>query len=671
MKSNHIHHTRCSTGAIKRQNTYQLLGIAKKKKQPKYTNNYSVNHNNTSEFIQYKDEKIDDFLIGKNFKDAKLLTSIVVLEKMDNSLLSPVSQDSEHILRSDINLTQNNGRQRNMCIQSYDRQTDVHCETKCVNVENEAKYSTDELSKENQFSYDSDSSSVKLSCCSSVEQTSSTQQEIDSVCCNVLIEQEVKEEHSSFDRSDNPLKFIQNLLFDKKPRRSTHNKKISGWKRSKRDFPCSRCKMRSFATQCELDVHMSCHCDKDDSYRCPSCDYCHSNWSRMLAHLLIHPTLCEALRESEIVRNVFGSFACSDCGKVFNKKQNMNCHILKVHNHGDRICESCGEIFKSIDEKTFYEHVDNCANLEYQCEECKFITRSTYDFRKHQLMHSDDAGVCDICQAVFPSKQRLKLHRITHSEDRPIRICEHCGRKFKTKDAVEKHILRFHSNIERLWKCSICGYKAKLDADLKKHLRLVHDKKFKCSMCPFMTNQEAQLLEHLVCHGPNHNLPCTWQGCYYRAETVTELEKHCADVHNAMSKHQCLLCSKQFKKRTNLIRHLLTHTGGRPYSCNECCMTFVSHSTYYRHRQRTGHDMNRRGGASLPQSVIIQVGSNLQDKQTTLSLINMEGDKNNFIENLPGPDAEPSSSDYTCCGEEETEEESITQFDNNADNFIC
>jgi hypothetical protein len=35
-------------------------------------------------------------------------------------------------------------------------------------------------------------------------------------------------------------------------------------------------------------------------------------------------------------------------------------------------------------------------------------------------------------------------------------------------------------------------------------------------------------------------------------------------------------------------------------------MQFYSHTTYYRHRNRTGHDARREGVASVPQNITIQ-----------------------------------------------------------------
>ena len=72
---------------------------------------------------------------------------------------------------------------------------------------------------------------------------------------------------------------------------------------------------------------------------------------------------------------------------------------------------------------------------------------------------------------------------------------------------------------------------------------------------------------------------------------------------------------KFFKKKTHLLRHLVTHTEEKPYQCRDCGESFYSHSTYYRHRHKTGHDAKREGIVSVPQNITIQYLEEVPDDE--------------------------------------------------------
>ncbi|EPQ20542.1 Zinc finger and SCAN domain-containing protein 10, partial [Myotis brandtii] len=46
---------------------------------------------------------------------------------------------------------------------------------------------------------------------------------------------------------------------------------------------------------------------------------------------------------------------------------------------------------------------------------------------------------------------------------------------------------------------------------------------------------------------------------------------------------ECLECGKSFSRSCNLLRHMLVHTGARPYSCTQCGRSFSRNSHLIRH----------------------------------------------------------------------------------------
>lgn len=47
--------------------------------------------------------------------------------------------------------------------------------------------------------------------------------------------------------------------------------------------------------------------------------------------------------------------------------------------------------------------------------------------------------------------------------------------------------------------------------------------------------------------------------------------------------HFCIKCNKDFSTRTNLTRHLLTHDGQKPYTCNICDGKFTQNGSLKSH----------------------------------------------------------------------------------------
>lgn len=200
----------------------------------------------------------------------------------------------------------------------------------------------------------------------------------------------------------------------------------------------------------------------------------------------------------------------------------------------------------------------------------------------------------------------FQVHLVTHQTDRPRYECEYCGMMFLSEDSVKKHCARFHQNSHESIPCPHCQYIARIRADLKKHIQTVHEKKNQCPDCAFSTNSENAFEQHRIYHSSDRIFGCSVANCFYRASSVKQMTLHTISTHHMIGKHQCPVCQKYYKKKTHLLRHLVSHTGDQPYLCQECGQTFFSHSSYYRHRRRFGHDENREGIASVPQNITIQ-----------------------------------------------------------------
>lgn len=392
-------------------------------------------------------------------------------------------------------------------------------------------------------------------------------------------------------------------------KKEKNRKKHTLGARRRLNFRCGTCKLRYFETEDELEIHLECHDggpDDPEYYRCKVCEYAAPTWNRILSHLVIHGEYKTRLVDTRSARNLFGKFACPKCEQCFERKVNMKNHLRMVHAKESQTCDQCGLTLHKVDRKTFVRHQEKCRDVKILCNYCEYTTTVRSNMQKHMKVHNGEGFRCGTCSAVFPTRQRFQVHLVTHQADRPRYECEYCGMMFLSEDSVKKHCARFHQNSHESIPCPHCQYIARIRADLKKHIHTVHEKKNQCPDCAFSTNSEHAFEQHQTYHLSDRIFGCSVANCFYRASSVKQMTLHTISTHHMIGKHQCPVCQKYYKKKTHLLRHLVSHTGDQPYLCQECGQTFFSHSSYYRHRRRFGHDENREGIASVPQNITIQ-----------------------------------------------------------------
>ncbi|XP_075966059.1 transcriptional repressor CTCF-like isoform X1 [Anarhichas minor] len=72
--------------------------------------------------------------------------------------------------------------------------------------------------------------------------------------------------------------------------------------------------------------------------------------------------------------------------------------------------------------------------------------------------------------------------------------------------------------------------------------------------------------------------------CSYTCPRRSNLDRHMKS-HTDERPHKCHLCGRAFRTVTLLRNHLNTHTGTRPHKCQDCDMAFVTSGELVRHRR--------------------------------------------------------------------------------------
>ena len=148
---------------------------------------------------------------------------------------------------------------------------------------------------------------------------------------------------------------------------------------------------------------------------------------------------------------------------------------------------------------------------------------------------------CTSCHMTFSDQSAINAHYVTvHARsNRPGRpehpnarhSCQHCGRKFTTKQHLEIHLSTIHGvgNVT-VFQCDRCSKILKTKGALTRHMALVHGvgdvPELMCHLCSKVMRQKGHLRTHLAC-------------------------VHGVDVQE----YRCGFCSKSFKLHGHLKLH--------------------------------------------------------------------------------------------------------------------
>ncbi|XP_075070970.1 uncharacterized protein LOC142159959 [Mixophyes fleayi] len=163
-------------------------------------------------------------------------------------------------------------------------------------------------------------------------------------------------------------------------------------------------------------------------------------------------------------------FPCSECGRCFTKKGNLNVH-LRIH-RGERpfSCSECGKCFT---------HKPNLVD--------------------HKRIHTGEKPFsCSECRKCFPRKAELVTHQRIHTGNKPF-LCSECGKCFARKSILIGHH-RIHTGVKP-YSCSECPKCFINKSFLVRHQRIhTGEKPFCCSDCGKCFTQKSGLLRHQLIH---------------------------------------------------------------------------------------------------------------------------------------------------------------------------
>ena len=228
---------------------------------------------------------------------------------------------------------------------------------------------------------------------------------------------------------------------------------------------------------------------------------------------------------------------------------------------------------------------------------------SFHNNNEEDLKFEDKPHACDKCFGIFDTEKSLEKHKINeHSESL---FTSHVSELISSGD-------------EKLNQCNLTVYETKVkNEDMREGYSQGHF--YKCDMCDESFIQKIDLelhmfnMEHHKDNGNNrpsnikvkdepgsgeHNKDKR-KDSKVKKRPRTASKRHCEicdkifSTNRCLKKHmllhtgekpyKCAECDKAFAQSGHLTCHMLTHTGAKPYSCAICGRSFSTSSAVRRH----------------------------------------------------------------------------------------
>ena len=293
---------------------------------------------------------------------------------------------------------------------------------------------------------------------------------------------------------------------------------------------------------------------------------------------------------------------CDKCGYVSRSKGGHTRHLRKCQpeqlgldgeSKGPKIhvCEKCE--YSAPRRVLVINHMKS--HGIYQCKRCQFRTDNEETLDEHSGQEHKDRSDCKFCKLCnrYVKCDQYPLEK--HMEECKGRIpfkCPECLKEFQYESSLKCHVVSHYPDQPKLFSCSQCDYKSNYKANLKKHVRHIHeqrgDKTIKCPDCEKLFHTEDNMKRHQKLHSEERPHKCEKEGCEKAFKTLNGLKFHLVS-HQTDRPFLCDVegCNKDFKSKKSLAMHLNeTHQNApKNFHCSVegCDMAFYKKCHFERH----------------------------------------------------------------------------------------
>ncbi|OXA47582.1 zinc finger protein 665-like [Folsomia candida] len=278
---------------------------------------------------------------------------------------------------------------------------------------------------------------------------------------------------------------------------------------------------------------------------------------------------CHNLTRHMVTHDPDAKVKCEVCGIICKNKVVLSCHKWKLHSNRKRpSCNTCHRVFSSF--TALRLHADTVHSTEarprLRCTVpfCEKTYLNKGDLASHLRTGHGENSVrfrCTLCGKEFKMRGGLDRHILTHTMEKP-HNCSTCGRSFAHSGSMKCHEkTHLEKSTRDRSKCHICPQTFLNRSGLHRHVRFVHEnqRNYPCPFCDQRFSTSSRLKRHVEAkHATNKDPIYACDKCEYKSYSKHNLAIH-RTRHNA-ARHGCYFCGKKFLTFSQLVDHGRVHT---------------------------------------------------------------------------------------------------------------